>query len=151
MQERPLAAKNRLIARMIRRLRPEDIPALQEIHARTGYKGNFPDVSKMKSAHVMEEDGRIIGMAGAIPCAEICMLIDQDWGSPGRRMSLIESFHWPIAADLLTLGIHSVYVWIDPKFKSLARRLKPLGWLLQNWTCLSMTQEEIARRLNEAA
>jgi hypothetical protein len=129
-------------------MRAEDLPAVRALHARAGYNFAFPD--KLEAAHVMEdENGQIIGMAGAELCAHVILLLDPDWGSPHQRMELIESFHWPVSADLFKMGIQYAFIWCEPRFKSFARRMRSLGWIDRIWPCLSISQAEVARRLGK--
>jgi hypothetical protein len=134
---------------MLRPFRPEDLPQLREIHARAGYQFELPET--FESAYVMEDGGRVVALAGAEVCAHVFMVIDPTWGSPHQRMELIESFHWPVSADLLKRGIQYAFIWCEPRFKSFARRMRSLGWVDRVWPCLSISQAEVAKRLKEAA
>jgi hypothetical protein len=133
---------------MIRRMKPEDLPQVRQIHQRGGYDFELPE--NMIDAYVMEDGGRIVALAGAEICAHVFMVIDPTWGSPHRRMELVESFHWPISRDLLKRGIQRAYMWFEPRFKSFTRRMRPLGWVDSIWPCMSISQAEVARRLKEA-
>jgi hypothetical protein len=99
----------------------------------------------------MEEDGRIVGMAGAELCAHVFIVLDPAWGSPHQKMALIESFHWPLAQELFAKGIQHAFLWIEPKYRGFARRMRSLGWLDRVWTCLSISQAEVSKRLRKAA
>jgi hypothetical protein len=134
---------------MIRPMRPEDLPAVRELHRRTQYEFALPE--KLEAAQVMEEDGRIIGMAGAELCAHVFVVLDPDWGSPHQKMALIESFHWPIAQELFSKGVQYAFTFVEPKFRRYLRRLQTLGWAKRIWTCLSLSQAEVATRLRKAA
>lgn len=122
---------------------------MRELHRRTQYEFRLPEV--LEAAFVMEENGRIVGMAAAERCAHVFVVIDPEWGSPHQKMDLIESFHSPLAADLLSRGIQYVFTFVEPKFRRYVRRLQNLGWAERIWTCLSISQAEVEKRLRKAA
>ena len=120
---------------------------MRQIHQRAGYDFELPE--NMVDAYVMEDEGRIVALAGAEICAHVFMVIDPTWGSPHRRMELIESFHWPISADLLKRGIQRAVIWCEPRYKSFVRRMRWLGWALHVWPCMTISQAEVAKRLGK--
>jgi hypothetical protein len=118
---------------VIRDLRESDIEILREIHSRTGYGFDFPDFSAMVNALVIEEEGRVVGFAGAQVEAQIFGIFDQSWGTPGERMKIFAQLHKPIAEKLASVGVKEAYVAVDPQFPAFGRRLMSLGWRKALW------------------
>lgn len=119
---------------------------MREIHAKCGYGFEFPDLGEVKIAWVAEdEQGNLIGMAGARLEAQIFGIFDPDWGTPGERLSLFADFHRPIAEKLAEKGVHEAYVAIDPKFPSFGRRLMEFGWKKALWTHYWLNVKECVR------
>jgi len=133
---------------MISEMRPEDLAAVRELHRRTRYEFALPEV--LESAHVMKDQGRIVGMAAAERTAHVFMVIDPSWGSPHQKMELIESFHYPLAAALLASGIQHAFTFVEPQYRRYIQRLQPLGWSERS-VCLSISQAEVQKRLRRAA
>lgn len=133
---------------MIREMRSGDLAAVRELHSRTPYEFLLPEV--FESAHVMEDEGRIVGMAAAERTAHVFMVIDPRWGSPHQKMELIESFHYPLAADLLASGIQHAFIFVEPRSRRFIQRLQPLGWA-ERKVCLSISQSEVAKRIGKVA
>jgi hypothetical protein len=120
---------------VIRRFRPTDLARLKEIHAKAGYGFEFPEVSSLFMARVIEDsEGNVVGLAGAQLEAQIFGIFDPDWGTPGERMVVFTSLHRPILEKLDEKGAKDAYVAIDPKFRGFGRRLMRLGWKKALWT-----------------
>lgn len=118
---------------MIRKLRDSDVQVLREIHARAGYGFEFPKAEELKCALVIEDDGKVVGMAAARLEAQIFGVFDPDFGTPGERLSLFCDLHRPIADELDKLGAKEAYVALDPKFPAFGRRLMRFGWKKALW------------------
>lgn len=88
---------------------------------------------KNKAAFVVEEDGKVVGFAGAQLEAQIFGLFDPSWGVPGERMRVFAELHRPIAKKLKNMGVREAYVALDPKFPAFGRRLMSLGWKKALW------------------
>ena len=112
----------------LRRYEPSDLPAVYEMHQRAGYGFEFPELERMVSSWVAEEDDRIIGWAGAALQPEVTMILDPRWGSPHWREGLIKTFHKPLGVDLEEKGYKKAFANIDPKYKNFKRTLARLGW-----------------------
>lgn len=120
---------------MIRRLRKSDIPKLREIHAKAGYGFDFPETEGMIGAHVaVDDEGNVVGFAGAQREAQVFGMLDPTWGTPGARMRIFAELHRPVAEKLEKCGVKEAYVAVDPKFPAFGRRLmRNFGWSKALW------------------
>lgn len=124
-----------------------DVPVLREIHRKCSYGFEFPDLSEMKTAWVVEDsEGNVVGMAGARLEAQIFGIFDPDWGMPGERMQVFQDLHRPIAEKLEEKGVKEVYVALDPKFPGFGRRLLRLGWKKALWPHYWLNLQECLMR-----
>jgi hypothetical protein len=107
---------------------------LREIHAKAGYGFEFPEISGLIGARVVEDpEGNVVGFAAGQLEAQIIGIFDPDWGTPGERMGVFASLHRPIAEKLAEKGAKEAYVAVDPKFPAFGRRLLSLGWKKALW------------------
>lgn len=121
----------------IRPLAPEDIPVLKELHRKAGYGFKFPEMSGMESAHVLEDDGQIVGFVGAEKTVQVFAIFDPAWASPHRRIAAITSMASAMDGDLIKKGYRTQHCWIDPQWPRLAEHLiKRLRCRLALWPCL---------------
>ena len=133
---------------MIRRFRASDLPRLREIHAQVGYGFDFPKPESMIATQVIEdEEGKVVGFAGAQLEAQIFGIFDSSWGNPGERMRIFAQLHRPIAEKLAEIGVRDAYVAVDPKFPAFGRRLMSLGWKQALWTQYFMPVRECLARI----
>ena len=120
----------------IRGFRKADTARLREIHKAEGYGFKFPETRELFARFtVTDDDGRIVGFAGAELTAQIYGIFDSTWGSPHQRMEAIIKLHEPIRERLKAKQIIAAHVWLDPKWPKFGKRLSALGWAEALWRC----------------
>lgn len=106
---------------------------MRKIHSKAGYGFKFPNLNTMEISYVVEEDGKVIGFAGAEMEAQVYGIFDPSWGSPHQRLRAICDLHAPIAQQLDLRGVKTANVALDPKFPKFGKRLSKLGWSEALW------------------
>jgi hypothetical protein len=120
----------------IRYARPEDDAAIREMHERMGLDYELPDLHKMSSKLVFEDDQGRVRMAIYLrPTVEAYMFIDRAEMFASKALQAKEQWsrflclHRASLRDALANGIDDVYCFLPPELeKSFSRRLKRLGW-----------------------
>lgn len=135
---------------MIRPLRKSDIPKLREIHRVAGYGFEFPNLKSIIGAQViLDEEGKVVGFAGAQLEAQVFGIFDPLWGTPGERMRVFADLHRPIAEKLESKGVKEAYVACDPKFPAFGRKLMRFGWKKALWPHFWLEIEGILSRFGQ--
>lgn len=113
---------------MMRDLRDEDVPALREMYERKGLDRHFPDV--IACGKVFEIDGKPVAMVAAEVIAEIVLVVDRDFDTPGGRAAILHQLYGEVSKDLQGRGIKRGVAWIHEKVnQSFPRRIaKAIGW-----------------------
>jgi len=132
---------------VFRGLKKQDLPILREIHKRAGYAAQFPDIGDI--GFVIEDEGKVVGWAGAELEAQIIGVFDPDWGSPHERVKTFASLHLPIAEQLELLGVKNATIFPDPQFKNFGNRLSRLGWSKTLWECYRMKVADVIKALKK--
>ncbi|HTD21848.1 MAG TPA: hypothetical protein VK738_04295 [Terriglobales bacterium] len=115
----------------IRHATAEDARALKAIHAQMGIDYQLPELEKMASAIVFEDDSGTVRMAILLrPTVEAYMLVDrEDKVSARERWSRFLCIHKAALQDAAAKGIEDGYAFPPPHLdKSFGRKLKRLGW-----------------------
>lgn len=120
----------------IRHARPEDDAAIREIHARMELDYELPNLEKMASKLVFEDDQGKVRMAIYLrPTVEAYMFVDEreEFASKTEQAKELWSrflcLHRASLKDALAKGMDDVYCFLPPELeKSFSRRLKKLGW-----------------------
>jgi len=125
----------------IRNYRPEDEPALKQMHAAQGFDYAFPDLANplFVSKLVLEDDdGRsLMAALGRLSC-EVYLLAEPKSASPGERFLQMLLMHEAGRRDLEARGLDDVTCWVPPGIeKSFGRRLERLGWVRDPWPSYS--------------
>lgn len=125
----------------IRNYRPEDEPALREMHAAQGFDYTFPDLANplFVSKLVLEDDnGRpVMAALGRVTC-EVYLLAEPKAGTPRERFLRLLLMHESSRRDLETRGLDDATCWVPPQIeKAFGRRLERLGWVRDPWPSYS--------------
>lgn len=124
---------------MIRRVEARDIPRLKELHAASGFDWPFPEFGPefLTARVVVDENDQPVMLAAARKLAEVVMVVDPKWETPGLRMAAFEGVYESVERDLAQAGIPEVVAWIPPQLwdqKAFIRRLKRrFGWAESSW------------------
>jgi len=120
----------------IRHARPEDEKAFKAMHAKMGMDYQLPELEKMASALVFEDDGGSVRMAILLrPTVEAYMLVDRaEKLDPREQWARFLCLHKAALKDADSKGIEDVYAFLPPTLEgSFGRKLKKLGWF-RPWT-----------------
>jgi hypothetical protein len=125
----------------IRYARPQDDAAIREMHGRMGFDYELPDLQKMTSKLVFEDDHGKVRMAIYLrPTFEAYMFIDRSEIFVSKALQAKEQWsrflclHRASLKDALAKGVDDVYCFLPPELeRSFSRRLKRLGWF-RPWT-----------------
>ena len=115
----------------IRYARREDEEAHKTMHAQMGLEYELPDLARMTSRLVFEDDEGVIRMAILLrPTVEAYMLMDRtDKISARERWARFLCMHKATLQDAAAKGIGDAYAFLPPQLdKSFGRKLKRLGW-----------------------
>jgi hypothetical protein len=129
----------------IRPFEKDDIPSLKECHRKAGYGFDLPDFETLKACYTVEDEGRIVGFAGAEICAEIIAIFDPEWSTPQERMRTFAAMHPPISKELWEDGIRYVHLLVDGKFRAFGRRLQELGWKAITWKMYGLSLADVVK------
>jgi hypothetical protein len=121
----------------LRAYSPEDLPRLQEIHARRGFQFDIPDRLAEMVVVEDEETGVAVQFIGTKATREAYMWADPEWSTPAWRFDAIKVAHEALRQELERKGIDDAFVFLAPEIaKSLGKRLvKHLGWIKNTWDC----------------
>ena len=126
---------------MIRVLRPEDMPYLQEMFERrhapeetfegrdAGYLGDGL-VSKFVCC---DREGRPRMAMTARLTAEVVVFTDPTWRTPRERFEAGAQLERLMCEDLKTKGVDYIVAFIPQTYRRFAERIQQLGWLPQAW------------------
>lgn len=125
----------------IRTFRPEDEPALKQMHAAQGFDYAFPDLANplFVSKLVLEDDdGRpLMAALGRLSC-EVYLLAKPRAASPRERFLQMLLMHEAGRRDLEARGLDDATCWVPPPIeKAFGRRLERLGWVRDPWPSYS--------------
>jgi hypothetical protein len=127
----------------IRYARPEDDASIREMHARMGLDYELPNLQKMTSKLVFEDDQGRVRMAIYLrPTVEAYMFLDRSEAFANKKLRAKEQWsrflcmHRAAMRDALANGIDDVYCFLPPELeRAFSRRLQRLGWF-RPWTAL---------------
>jgi hypothetical protein len=109
---------------MIRQITTKDVPRLRGLEQ--GYEWEFgPDFMHAKA--FVDENDRPVLIAGAWKRAEVHLVADGTWGTPGMRQAALEQLHAAMAQQLKSEGVGEALTFMDG-MKAFCRRLQRLGW-----------------------
>ena len=125
------------------RFRPlidSDVPALREMHERSGFAYKFPDLTgPMMEAVVVvaDEDNRPVAAAIAERLVQVSLLLKGD-EHPAAKLHWLKILHTGLATELKKRGYTSVEAFLPPQIEnSFGRRLmRTFGWC-KNWNSFS--------------
>jgi hypothetical protein len=125
----------------IRHYRPDDEPALRELHHKQGFAYELPDINDpiFLTKMVLEDDrGRpVMAVLARLSC-ELYLLGDPKAGTPRTRLASFHALHNCIERELAARGLEDGTCWLPPQIeKSFGRRLRKLGWLRDPWPSYS--------------
>ena len=114
-----------------RRAEATDAEAIRDMHFRGGYGFPMPEMDKLLSSWVAEENGKIVGWGAVQLQAEIISVLEPTFGSANERMVVIAGFHRPVAQDLRKAGFEKAFCNVDPAYPRFAARLvqSGIGWV----------------------
>lgn len=127
---------------LIREYRPEDLCALQMIHADQNLPYRFPNLASplFLSKIVLDRDTKVAAAAMLRLTAEAYVLLDPDTGTPRERWRALLLLHEAIRGDAVRKGLDDVHCWIPPRIaRSFGERIESLGWEKEKWDCYSRT------------
>lgn len=124
----------------IRAMKPEDVPKIEAIYARSPAKYDLPmlDSPNLLSALVMvDEDDKPHALLVAEMVAEMYLVMDHDFETPAYRAIALTELAKAVVPQLELKGIHSAYAFLGPDIpKGYDRRLYRLGARKMIWRCL---------------
>ena len=126
---------------------PGDWTRIKELYVAGGYKFDLPTEDEIRGAHVVVEDGKIIGWAAGQPQWEIFAVVDMAL-SPHRRMDAFLHLHVPRAKAARRVGVVKVSANIDETYPALAKRLMKFGWVKPLWTQMSLRIDAVLGKEN---
>lgn len=109
---------------MIRLLEEKDLPYLRKLQ--TEYEWEFGKDFMLGMA-IVDEHNHPVMVVGAWKRAEVHMLANGQWGTPGMRMIALQELHKAMEFELRKQGVGEVHTWLD-EMKAFCRRLQALGW-----------------------
>lgn len=134
----------------IREVRHSDLDRIKELYKRSGFKYDLPDFDDgtfiANIAYVDESDRIVTLIVARGKMAELYMIADPDWETPGWRFAALQKLHEAMRQKLVSLGIRFVTSWLPPPMAlPFGRRLmRSFGWRKQLWQ--SFSRETEARR-----
>ena len=78
---------------------------------------------------VADEDDRPIAIAGAWKLAEIHLVIDPAWATPGVRLEAVGALHQHMKDSLQQQNVGRAVTWFDKEMPAFERRMKRMGWV----------------------
>jgi hypothetical protein len=114
-----------------RELRPEDIPELEEIAAKSEFP--YPDLRNVEAGRVVvDADGKIVMAAAAKRLVEMYLYVGES--TPAVKMQALSLIHNSLTRELKEKGYHSVEAFLPPQVeKRFARRLERTFRWVRNW------------------
>ena len=129
---------------IVREFKPEDMPALKSLHARSGFKYDLPDFADQQFVvrRVAEDDGQIV-MGGFLrQTTEAFLVCDSHWRGPRWRYEALEAIHNDAVEQLRKTGFRDIQAFLPPEIeKRFGERLLALGWqryVEDEWKCYSL-------------
>jgi hypothetical protein len=125
----------------VRAYKPEDEPALREMHARQGFAYDWPDINDpiFLTKLVLEDDAErpVMAVLARLTC-ELYLLADGRAGAPRERLAAFLALHKFAEDELARRGLQDGTCWIPPQIeKPFGRRLARLGWVRDPWPSYS--------------
>lgn len=123
-------------------MQSEDVPVLRKLYEEHGFEYDFPDLEQdeffAKLVLVDEDDVPRQAILMRIT-AEMFLLQDKNWETPGIRNEAFARIHEAARRVADAVGVKDVHAWLPPEIeKSFGRRLKTrFGWVQQLWPCFS--------------
>ena len=147
----------------VRAYEPQDLEALQRIHAAQGFTYAFPDLqnplfltklvltgdepsreeapSPVRAQHCCAptsktDPSKIVGAALLRLTAEAYLLLDPSAGSPRQRWQWLLGLHVATEHEAARRGLEDVHAWLPPEIAAkFGKRLTKLGWVRDDvWT-----------------
>jgi hypothetical protein len=124
----------------IRPYRETDLPILATFFDRSGFEYDLPDPSSdefiVNLVRVDESGVPRMAILTRVT-AEMFMLADATWETPGVRLQAFAELHEQTRKAVAAAGISDVHAWLPPQIaKSFGRRLtKMFGWTESKWKC----------------
>jgi hypothetical protein len=123
----------------------QDWKKIEEMHARANYGFQLPAPETISGVHLVVEDDVILAAAGYEPAAQIFAVLNPEISSPFRRLAALKALHGPLAAEVLSHDIRSVFSFCDPRYRNTEKRLMRLGWNKKMWPCVFLERGEIQK------
>ena len=116
-------------------LTEEQIAAVEEIHAESGFDYRMPadlntPLFPIKRA-VINDAGELLAAAAVKVEAEAFLFVSEGSGSPLERLRAIQTLQADLADKARTIGFESVHAAIPPEIaERFGKRLEDMGWKL---------------------
>lgn len=126
----------------IRDVRYDDIPRIKDLFERHKFAYEFPDFgdgSFVALQAIVDDNDKVVMVAAARVMAELYLLADDTFETPGWRFAALQKLHESMRRALVALGIPSVASWLPPEVeKTFGRRLmRSFGWNKMFWNSYS--------------
>jgi hypothetical protein len=115
---------------MIRTIAERDIPRLKELEC--GLSWQFGR-DYMDGLVMTDADDVPVMFMGAWRVAEVHMLADPSWSTPGARLAALQQLHYAMEQRLWAHGVGQAVTWLDD-MKAFTRRMIGLGWVKSSKT-----------------
>lgn len=129
----------------IREMKPEDVPKIEAIYAKSPMKYDLPmlDSKNLMCPLVMvdDDDEPHVLLAGE-RVAEMFLVMDHEWQTPAFRAIALAELHSAVVPKLKQEGIRAAYAFLGPDVpRGYERRLWKLGARVMEWKCLKWIRE----------
>jgi hypothetical protein len=124
---------------IIRPYESRDRSSIENIHKAQGFGYPLPDIEHpiILTKLVLEDDTGTVRLAALLKLtAEAFLLMDGAAETPRERLRMFLALHEAVRQEACAKGLHDVQAFLPPRVaRSFGRRLEPLGWRLDPWTC----------------
>lgn len=116
---------------MIRPIRVSDYARLKELE--NGYEFKF-DGDFIEGLCAVDEHDSPVMFVGAWHRAEVHIVLDRKWSTPGARLFLLKELHDAMRVELKQKGIGQAVTWFDEARDRFKDRLQSWGWVKSQLT-----------------
>lgn len=131
MGQYPVQRDDASEAILIRPIRKADVPRLKELE--NGYEFEFGD-DFIDGLCAVDGDDSPVMFIGAWRRAEVHMVLDKGWSTPGARLFLLKEMHEAMRSDLKAKGFGQAVTWFDDVKDRFKDRLQSWGWVKSTLT-----------------
>lgn len=111
---------------MIRPLRAKDAQRLKELE--NGFEWDLSEGFMDGLVYTDEQDNAVL-FVGAWQIAEVHMVTDRSWATPGARLFAMQQLHDAFEKRLKAKGVVQVVTWFEEGADRFKMRLRSWGWL----------------------